>query len=95
MKRISLFIITSLFSILVMAQTAPSATKPAPIDPKVQPAKQATSVKTAKDNKNSAAAPKKSLRKTIPKKKGIQHVTPVKKNTAPSQTGKAKDDSKK
>ena len=79
----------------VIAQTTP-AVKPAPVDPKTVPAKQTSApAKTGKENKASGTIPKKSLKKTLTNKKGVHHITPVKKPTPATQTNKNKQDSKK
>ena len=99
MKKGILFFVVSLFSLGVIAQTTPAATKPA-VDPQSQTVKPAVSAmpKSAENKtaKTGNAASKNNLKKTGANKKPTHHVTPVKKANTPAESkGSANENLKK
>ncbi len=96
MKKISLFLLASLFSLGVIAQTGTTT----PVNIKVQPVKPAASPMATgaetKTTKAGAPALKNNLKKTGTNKKTTHHVTPVQKSNSPAQTNTTpKEDLKK
>ena len=85
MKKISLFLLASLFSLGVIAQTGPTTpvnTKAQPVKPTASPTTTGTQTKTTKAG---SPALKNNLKKTGTNKK-TAHVTPVQKATPPAQS---------